>query len=568
MHPHARPCTSRGLCPTKPTRRCPEAGRTGSGAPPASRSSRSPPAGRDGAGADQSALCSPPGRRALKGGAGARRRVWVRAVAGASTSAWPGAAGCAPGAGSALHVAFLSRGGPGAAARAESAWGGRGPRACWVRRDPRLARAFRAACARRSAPAAPDAALRRDPAALWRLRASCTDPAPPAEPPRRRRRGWTFPGTLWCGAGDSEGNARELVLFRGPDRCCREHDQCSAQITALQCSYGIRNCGLHTISHCCDARFRQCMLDFNDTISNIIGVTFLNLVEGECSGAVASWLSICCSSPGHTLLCCRWLGCGRVGVRGRMAHDAPRCESYSVVPLARMVQQCQNDYSLPTGTGSPAVQPPGKGGEFSRVGHTRLQQGLSQNLQLYQARRPATAQQPQGPGTLSPASTRDKAEPTSRHAAARGLEPMPPRAMTLEQDLAGGRLVPGEALQGSGGSAHPACPQDDSIQSSLAVEWCRAPQLTVVAGHRQQQGEWVLGVDLGRVCKSYKHLDKCEHQFVPSEVKYQLHNMDRTLFHCNCTRRLAWFLHRMRDLSDMELAFLANRGLLCSRATY
>lgn len=102
-----------------------------------------------------------------------------------------------------------------------------------------------------------------------------------------------------------------------------------------------------------------------------------------------------------------------------MACDVPRCERYGVVPLARMVQQCQNDYSLPTEvTGSPAVYPSGKGGEFSRVGRKSFPQQLSQTPRLYQAQRPATAQQPQGPRTLSPASASDKAEPTSRHAAA------------------------------------------------------------------------------------------------------------------------------------------------------
>ncbi|KAM9527182.1 LOW QUALITY PROTEIN: group 3 secretory phospholipase A2 [Guaruba guarouba] len=454
----------------------PEEGRAGRGGPPASRSSRG---GGDGAGADQSALRPPPGGRAFKGGGGA----W-----GWSAPQGVGARGSARA--RAVPCALRGLPEPRSPRRGRSRLRARG-----VRRDPRLARALRAACARPSSPDAPGAALRRVPAALWRLRASCTDPAPPAEPPRRRRRGCTFPGTLRCGAGDSEGNARWLRL-RGLDRCCREHDQCSAQITALQFNYGIRNYRLHTISHCQDARFRQSLLDLNDTISNIIGVTFFNLVEAPCFVLEKS----------EECVCWHWWG---------------GCERYGVVPLARMVQQCQNDYSLPTeGTGSPAVQTPGKGGEFSRVGHKRLQ-GLSQNSQLYQAQRPATAQQPQGPGTLSPASTRDKAEPRSRHAAAqRGLEPMPTAMIMLERTLLeGGRLVPGGALQGSGGSAHPTCPQDGSIQSSPAVEWCRAPHMTVVAGHRQQQG-------LGRVCKSYKHLDKCEHQFVPSEVKYQLHNME------------------------------------------
>lgn len=112
------------------------------------------------------------------------------------------------------------------------------------------------------------------------------------------------------------GRAHRLLpagLFLGPDLCCREHDQCSAQITALQFNYGIRNYRLHTVSHCdCDARcagpeggapgggervpggrrashrprlprrFRQCLLALNDTISNIIGVTFFNLLEVPC----------------------------------------------------------------------------------------------------------------------------------------------------------------------------------------------------------------------------------------------------------------------------------------------
>ncbi|NXS46660.1 PA2G3 phospholipase, partial [Balaeniceps rex] len=113
-------------------------------------------------------------------------------------------------------------------------------------------------------------------------------------------------------------------LFRGPDRCCREHDQCSAQITALQFNYGIRNYRLHTVFHCdCDARFRQCLLALNDTISNIVGVTFFNLLEVPCFVLEESEE------------CVQW-------------HWWGECERYGVVPLARMVQQSQYHYSLPT----------------------------------------------------------------------------------------------------------------------------------------------------------------------------------------------------------------------------
>uniref|UniRef100_A0A672U2A5 Phospholipase A2 group III n=1 Tax=Strigops habroptila TaxID=2489341 RepID=A0A672U2A5_STRHB len=259
--------------------------------------------------------------------------MWVGAAlacAVAGTRAWPGGAVCArraAGAGGARYAAFLSRGGPGPTALVERAWAGRG-----------------------------------------RLRSG--------------RQAHPIPSAGLCSPELPAG------VFRGPDRCCREHDQCSAQIMALQFNYGIRNYRLHTVFHCdCDARCR-----------------------------------------------------------------------YGVVPLARMVQQRQYHYSLPTeGTGSPAVQPPGKGGKFSRAGHKQLRQGLSQNLSSTRH------------GHLLQLSSRRVQVPYPPH---------PP----------GTRLSP-------------------------------------------QAG-------LGRVCKSYEHLDKCKHQIVPSEVKYQLHNMDTwMLFHCNCTRR-------------------------------
>ncbi|XP_066835201.1 group 3 secretory phospholipase A2 isoform X1 [Anser cygnoides] len=452
--------------------------------------------------------------------------MWARAALAcaavlACARAWPGGAVCArraAAAGGARYVAFLSRG-PGPPALVESAWAGRGRLlACWARRDPRLARAFRAACARRP-PAAPGAALRRELAALWRRRAACTDPEPRGER-RRRRRGWTVPGTLWCGAGNSAGNATELGLFRGPDRCCREHDQCEAQITALQFNYGIRNYRLHTVSHCdCDARFRRCLLALNDTISNIIGVTFFNLLEVPCFVLEDSEE------------CVQW-------------HWWGGCERYGVVPLARMVQQGQYGHGLPA-EGSDG----GRGRKPSGAGRKRLRQGLGRGPGLRRVRRPVTAQHPRGPGASSPASARDEAEPAARRAAPWGeLEPgLPTAVATLEQELAGGQ-------QGPGASARPALeasPEDSSIGSSLATEPCEAVPAPPGNGRRQQ--------GLGRMCRCYKRLDKCEYQIAPHELKYQLHNADtRTLFHCNCTRRLARSLRRAKGFNEVQAAVLAD----------
>ncbi|XP_013375934.1 PREDICTED: group 3 secretory phospholipase A2 isoform X2 [Chinchilla lanigera] len=111
----------------------------------------------------------------------------------------------------------------------------------------------------------------------------------------RTKRGWTIPGTLWCGVGDSAGNSSQLVpgielttsrlpgIFQGPDLCCREHDHCPHNISPLQYNYGIRNFRFHTISHCdCDARFQECLRNQHDSISDIVGVAFFNVLEIPC----------------------------------------------------------------------------------------------------------------------------------------------------------------------------------------------------------------------------------------------------------------------------------------------
>lgn len=72
-------------------------------------------------------------------------------------------------------------------------------------------------------------------------------------------------------------------VFHGPDLCCREHDQCPQTISPLQYNYGIRNFRFHTISHCdCDARFQQCLRSQGDSISDIMGVAFFNVLEIPC----------------------------------------------------------------------------------------------------------------------------------------------------------------------------------------------------------------------------------------------------------------------------------------------
>ncbi|XP_072005137.1 group 3 secretory phospholipase A2 [Engystomops pustulosus] len=102
-------------------------------------------------------------------------------------------------------------------------------------------------------------------------------------PKSRLRRSWIMPGTLWCGVGSIAENFTSLGVFPGVDHCCREHDQCSPYIQALEFKYGIRNYRLHTISHCdCDQRFRKCLHTLNDTVSTLVGIMFFNILEMPC----------------------------------------------------------------------------------------------------------------------------------------------------------------------------------------------------------------------------------------------------------------------------------------------
>ncbi|XP_030594101.1 group 3 secretory phospholipase A2-like [Archocentrus centrarchus] len=99
----------------------------------------------------------------------------------------------------------------------------------------------------------------------------------------RRKRAWILPGTLWCGSGSTAGGYEELGMFEGADRCCREHDHCLHIIPAFTVNYGVFNHNLFTVSHCeCDQRFRQCLLGMNDSISNMVGYSFFNILRIPC----------------------------------------------------------------------------------------------------------------------------------------------------------------------------------------------------------------------------------------------------------------------------------------------
>ncbi|XP_019112756.2 uncharacterized protein proca1 [Larimichthys crocea] len=100
---------------------------------------------------------------------------------------------------------------------------------------------------------------------------------------KRSKRGFTYPGTLWCGAGNMADNYDQLGNFAETDSCCRTHDHCPHVIHAFSSKYGHTNFKWHSICHCdCDNTLKECLRKVNDTSSRIVGQAFYNVIGVPC----------------------------------------------------------------------------------------------------------------------------------------------------------------------------------------------------------------------------------------------------------------------------------------------
>uniref|UniRef100_A0A3B4AVX2 phospholipase A2 n=1 Tax=Periophthalmus magnuspinnatus TaxID=409849 RepID=A0A3B4AVX2_9GOBI len=117
----------------------------------------------------------------------------------------------------------------------------------------------------------------------------------------RVKRGFIVPGTLWCGSGNKAPSYSDLGVFSETDKCCREHDQCQDTILSFHSKFGVFNSNIFTMSHCdCDNRFRSCLKEAQDSISNVVGYTFFNLLKMHCfefsyrlQCAERNWFGMC-----------------------------------------------------------------------------------------------------------------------------------------------------------------------------------------------------------------------------------------------------------------------------------
>ncbi|KAK2714090.1 uncharacterized protein LOC136039940 [Artemia franciscana] len=102
---------------------------------------------------------------------------------------------------------------------------------------------------------------------------SITSPAPP-----RERMEFIYPGTKWCGPGDIANSPDDLGIYRKTDMCCREHDHCNDMMASGECKHGLCNSSPFTRAHCaCDEKFRVCLMNNGDKVSDSVGVAFFNV---------------------------------------------------------------------------------------------------------------------------------------------------------------------------------------------------------------------------------------------------------------------------------------------------
>ncbi|KAF1394247.1 hypothetical protein PFLUV_G00024560 [Perca fluviatilis] len=100
---------------------------------------------------------------------------------------------------------------------------------------------------------------------------------------KRSKRGFTYPGTLWCGAGNMADHYDQLGEFAETDSCCRIHDHCPHVIHAFSSNYGHTNFKWHSICHCdCDNALKSCLRKVNDTSSRVVGQAFFNVIGVPC----------------------------------------------------------------------------------------------------------------------------------------------------------------------------------------------------------------------------------------------------------------------------------------------
>ncbi|VVC97865.1 unnamed protein product, partial [Leptidea sinapis] len=92
-----------------------------------------------------------------------------------------------------------------------------------------------------------------------------------------------YPGTKWCGTGDTASGYDDLGKEVEADKCCRDHDFCPDVITAGETKYNLTNTAYYSRLACsCDEKFLKCLEAANTKSSNSIGNVYFNVLGTKC----------------------------------------------------------------------------------------------------------------------------------------------------------------------------------------------------------------------------------------------------------------------------------------------
>ncbi|XP_064164205.1 group 3 secretory phospholipase A2 [Anguilla rostrata] len=368
---------------------------------------------------------------------------------------------------------------------------------------------------------------------------------------RRQKRAWIIPGTVWCGSGNKATNYNDLGLFAQTDMCCREHDHCADTITSFKFGYGIFNRHFFTVLHCdCEDRFRQCLLTANDTVSNMVGYGYFNLIKTPCFTFTekmqctrTNWFGMCTlseMSPYAVL---------QEPMEYNATQPVPEDEGFgnATVPSATLgTGNITSDSTSPTPMLTPTLTP------------TPTPMPMPTPVPNVPSPAAGTGQPPvRGPKPRPRCRPRGPARgPASRPGRRRGLRrkvceeqpnsPLPPKGRDSDTNLT--------AVSAAGGGDPIAPPHqrgDPSSENALPTARPRTPQ--PVPHNHPAPLEDIRETETLQPCDCYKHLDECRLKIPPLGERFGLKNPERkTLYHCNCTNRLAQQLQALEEPDGVQ----------------
>ncbi|XP_028680137.1 group 3 secretory phospholipase A2 [Erpetoichthys calabaricus] len=458
------------------------------------------------------------------------------------------------------HLTFLTRR-TGQLELVQSIWGpeknGQGLLECANSGDPELTESYLSLC-EEAEPATPRGL--RDAAYLAGEDSPCVDSSKSAFrrkrelPAARHKRSWMIPGTLWCGTGSVAANFTDLGVFDQTDKCCREHDHCRHTISAFSLKYGVFNRHLFTVSHCqCDRRFRNCLLGVNDTVSNLVGYGFFNV------------LKVPCFVFESRMQCTRlywWGGCKKQSqapfalLRGPTRYNSTYPEeedkdmgwryNKSQPNMPKETLLTAKPLSKQGGAQPPkqsTAQPLSKGNQKSPAQGTR-QRTEKQGVTSHQKGSKKRGQ--------------SKLDSSGQQAVKTAKPPVTSKNVATTSSTAtfydGGQWLKIHREENDLPTVEPAFLGDDKSEKSDGVAHNR-PSLV----ERKTEQHHKL-----KNCGCYKHLDRCEYKIPPYKKRFELHNTEsRMLYHCNCTQRLARHLRKMGESNAVESLAVSYISFSC-----